>query len=142
MVLERASAVLSGYEPWASAVLSVSHGARCKVLGRDPLEDVIDGLVRESGVVREEVVPCQCVCQLLRRSLKLAPNEGHIFETVSQELCISDGRSCHIAADGRRPCESARRRQAFSFLTDSSFFYRFEFLVRKECSAVLDYALA
>ena len=50
---------------------------------------------------------------LLRRSLKLSPSESHIFKTVSQELCPSDGRSCYIAADGRRPCESARRCQAF-----------------------------
>ena len=26
-----------------------------------------------------------------RRSLKLSPSESHIFETVSQELCPSDG---------------------------------------------------
>ena len=33
---------------------------------------------------------------LLKRSLKLSPSESHIFKTVSQELCPSDGRSRHI----------------------------------------------
>jgi len=28
------------------------------------------------------------------------------------ELCPSDGRSCHFAADSRRPCEGARHCQA------------------------------
>ena len=37
----------------------VSHGARRKLLGSDPLEDVVDGLVREPVVVREEVVSCR-----------------------------------------------------------------------------------
>ena len=50
---------------------------------------------------------------LLSRSLKLSPSESHIFKTVSQEICPSDGMSCHIAADGRRPCEGARRCQDF-----------------------------
>ena len=51
----------------------------------------------------------------LRRRLKLALSESHIFKTVVfQELCPSNGRSRHIAADGRRSCEGARRRQAFS----------------------------
>jgi hypothetical protein len=42
-------------------------------------------------------------------------SESHFFKTVSQELCPSDGRSRRIAADGRRPCEGARRCQAFAF---------------------------
>jgi len=50
---------------------------------------------------------------LLRRSLKLSPSKSHIFKTVYQELCPSDGRGRHIAANGRRPCEGARRCQAF-----------------------------
>jgi len=45
---------------------------------------------------------------ILIHSLKLSPRESHIFKNVSQELCPSDGRSRHIAADGRRPCEGAR----------------------------------
>ena len=32
-----------------------------------------------------------------------------------QERRPSDGRSCYIAADGRRPCDGARRCQALSF---------------------------
>ena len=52
---------------------------------------------------------------VLSRSLKLSPSESHIFKTVSHELCPCDGRSRHIAADGRRPCEGARRCQAISF---------------------------
>ena len=43
------------------------------------------------------------------------PSESHIFKTVSQELCPSDGSSHHIAVDGRRSCDGARRCQAFSF---------------------------
>ena len=39
---------------------------------------------------------------------KVVAQESHIFKTVSQELCSSDGRSRHIAADGHRPCEGAR----------------------------------
>jgi hypothetical protein len=57
-----------------------------------------------------EKVPCiRGKRDVLRRSLKLSPSESHIVKTVYQELCPSDGRSCQIAADGRRPCEIARR---------------------------------
>ena len=35
-------------------------------------------------------------------------------QTVSQELCPSGDMSCYIAADGRRPCDGARRCQAGS----------------------------
>ena len=46
----------------------------------------------------------------------LSSSESNIFKAVSQELCPSDGRSCHITADGRRPCEGARHCHAL-FLT-------------------------
>ena len=46
---------------------------------------------------------------LLQRILTSSTSGSHIFKTVSQEIRPSDGRSCHIAADGRRPCEGAGR---------------------------------
>ena len=67
-------------------------------------------------------VPHHLRCQIqgasfrvIKRSLKLSPGESHMFKTVSPELCPSDGRSRHIAADVHRPCEGARHCQAFSF---------------------------
>ena len=62
--------------------------------------------------------------RLLRRSLKLSPSESHMFKTVSQDLCPSDGRSCHIAAE--RP-PSLRRRPAlpgFLFLPHAKVGHR------------------
>ena len=53
-------------------------------------------------------------------SLKLSPSERHIVKTVSQELHPSDGRSCNLAADGHRPCDGARRCQAFSFSNEAA----------------------
>jgi hypothetical protein len=45
----------------------------------------------------------------LRRSLKLSPSESHIFKIVSQEVGPRNGFGSHVVADGRRPCEGARR---------------------------------
>jgi len=44
-------------------------------------------------------------------AVRLSPSECHIFK----ELRPSDGRSGYIATDGRRPCDGARRCQAFSW---------------------------
>ena len=60
-------------------------------------------------------LPARRPPDVLRRSLKLSPSESHISKIVYQELRPSDGRSRHIAADGRRPCEGAWRCEAFSF---------------------------
>ena len=56
---------------------------------------------------------------LLRRSLKLSPSESHIFKIVSQEVGQSNGFGRHVVADGRRPCEGARRCQASTFFHTS-----------------------
>jgi len=57
---------------------------------------------------------------LLLCCLKLSPSESHISKTVSQEICPSNGKSCHIAADGRRPCKGARCCQVFAFWLKST----------------------
>ena len=54
-------------------------------------------------------------CVRLSICMTSSPSESHFFKTVSQEVCPSDGRSRHIAADGRRACEGTRRCQAVSF---------------------------
>ena len=61
----------------------------------------------------------------LRRSLKLSQSKSKIFKTVSQELCPRDGRSCHIVADGRRPCDGAWCCWALSFSAPAIFFELF-----------------
>ena len=65
-----------------------------------PLLACLDGSRRDSPALH---------IMVLLRSPKLSLSESHIFKTVSQELCQSDGRSRHIAEAGRHPC------QAFSF---------------------------
>ena len=53
--------------------------------------------------------------QLFRtQSKSYRPVKVTFSRPFSQELCPSDGRSHHIAADGRRPCVGAQRCQAFS----------------------------
>ena len=76
-------------------------------LGAGP-EDALHHLLRE---VR--------VC-LARRKGPARPKSTPRNSTHSKStVWPSDGRSCHIAEDGRRPCDGARRCQAFSFCTST-----------------------
>ena len=72
------------------------------------------GAWEDTGVIQNQPrdrlrVPASGARRVLRRCLKLSPTESHIFKTFSREFCPSDGRSRHIAADVRRPCEGDRR---------------------------------
>ena len=51
---------------------------------------------------QEQVGPRVLHTTFLYDAVMLWPSESHIVKTISQDLCPSDGRSCHIAADGWR----------------------------------------
>ena len=62
----------------------------------------MEGVVVDRAAEVEDQEEAQPVVRraryLLSRSLKLSPSESHIFKTVSQELCPSDGTSQRTSA--------------------------------------------